>query len=104
MARGGYREKSGRKSSWISGCSIDETKLVRVPSKIADLVLKAAHDIDAGYILEKVNLIKDSDNQDMINRAKLVLNDLKKINKGRDVAASRRAFAMFLDIDEQLLK
>lgn len=101
MARGGYREKAGRKSSWASGCSIEETKLIRVPVKIADEVLKAAHNIDAGYTLEKVNLIN---NEDLIVKAKQILIDIKKIDKGRKVAAARLALSMFLDVDQELLK
>ncbi|BAQ67162.1 hypothetical protein [Geminocystis sp. NIES-3709] len=46
--RGGAREGAGKKSSWISGCSYEDTKLVRVPKAIGDEVIKIAHDIDAG--------------------------------------------------------
>ena len=43
MTRGGYREKAGRKSTWVSGCKFEETKLIRVPIAISDRVLEIAH-------------------------------------------------------------
>ncbi len=52
MPRGGFREKAGRKSTWKSGCSFAETKLIRVPAKIADQVLEFAHNLDSGSILD----------------------------------------------------
>jgi hypothetical protein len=50
MTRGGERSGAGRKSTWASGCTFENTKLIRVPSKIADQVLKLAHQLDAGEI------------------------------------------------------
>lgn len=47
MPRGGQREGAGRKSTWASGCRFEETKLIRVPSAIADQVLNFAHQLDA---------------------------------------------------------
>ncbi len=52
MPRGGFREKAGRKSTWKSGCSFAQTKLIRVPAKIADQVLEFAHNLDSGSILD----------------------------------------------------
>lgn len=49
MSRGGKRKGAGRPSSWKSGCRFEETKLVRVPSKIADQVLEFAHLVDEGH-------------------------------------------------------
>jgi len=74
---GGAREGSGRKSTWASGAKKEDSKLIRVPSHIADEVLKAAHHIDAGGKInydenEKVNQIEI----DSIN-----LNKVKKIAK-----------------------
>ena len=46
MPRGGYREKSGRKNTWASGCKFKDTKLIRVPRAIADQVLTYAHRLD----------------------------------------------------------
>jgi hypothetical protein len=48
MSRGGHREKAGRKSTWKSGCRYGETKLIRVPTAIADQVLEIAHKLDSG--------------------------------------------------------
>jgi hypothetical protein len=54
MPRGGHREKAGRPSTWKSGCKFSETKLIRVPSVIADQVLEYAHKLDAGETLDLV--------------------------------------------------
>lgn len=54
MPRGGRREKSGRRSTWNSGCSFGDTKLIRVPRAIADQLLEIAHKIDAGESLDLV--------------------------------------------------
>ncbi len=54
MPRGGYREKAGRKSTWKSGCSFSETKLIRVPTKIADKVLEFAHKLDSEGVIDLV--------------------------------------------------
>jgi hypothetical protein len=43
MTRGGYREKAGRKSTWVSGCKFEQTKLIRAPIAISDHVLEIAH-------------------------------------------------------------
>ena len=61
---GGRREGAGRKSGWASKSKKEDSKLVRVPSYIADKVLKAAHYIDAGgiinYQFDSVNQINDT--------------------------------------------
>jgi hypothetical protein len=51
MARGGYRENSGRKTSWASGCGFDDTKTIRVPKSLADQITEIAHRLDAGEII-----------------------------------------------------
>jgi hypothetical protein len=48
MPRGGRRDGSGRKSTWVSGCKFEDTKLIRVPSFISDKLLEIAHKIDSG--------------------------------------------------------
>lgn len=58
MTRGGYRSGAGRKSSWKSGCSFEETKLIRVPSVLADQLLALAHWLDNGGTVEKVTKSK----------------------------------------------
>jgi chromosome segregation ATPase len=50
--RGGAREKAGRKSSWVSGCRQEETKLIRVPEKLAKELNEIAHKLDAGEIID----------------------------------------------------
>jgi hypothetical protein len=58
MPRGGCRYGSGRKSTWKSGCRFEETKLIRVPSAIADELLDIAHWLDSGGTFEKVTKSK----------------------------------------------
>ncbi len=55
MPRGGKRERAGRKSTWGSGCSFAETKLIRVPAKIAGKVLEFAHKLDSELTLDSVS-------------------------------------------------
>lgn len=66
MPRGGHREKSGRKSTWKSGCSFGETKLIRVPRAIADQLLEIAHNLDAG---ESLDLVTEKE----VERLKLIV-------------------------------
>jgi hypothetical protein len=47
MPRGGQREGAGRKSTWTSGCRFEDTKLIRVPTVLADRLLEIAHQLDA---------------------------------------------------------
>lgn len=61
MPRGGYRERAGRKSTWKSGCSFAETKLIRVPARIADKVLEFAHKLDSEESLDLVSNSNPSD-------------------------------------------
>lgn len=63
MPRGGHREKSGRKSTWKSGCKFEDTKLIRVPRAIADQLLEIAHKIDTGESLDLVT----KENADSLN-------------------------------------
>lgn len=46
MTRGGKRDGSGRKSTWASGCTFQETKVIRVPAYISDEVLEFAKKLD----------------------------------------------------------
>lgn len=50
--RGGAREKAGRKSSWVSGCRQEETKLMRVPEKLLKELNEIAHRLDAGEVID----------------------------------------------------
>jgi hypothetical protein len=54
MPRGGRRDGSGRKSTWVSGCKFEDTKLIRVPVSISDKVLKIAHKLDSGESIDLV--------------------------------------------------
>lgn len=47
MTRGGSRLNAGRRSTWASGCSHDQTKIIRVPKAIASEILEIAHERDA---------------------------------------------------------
>lgn len=59
MPRGGKRERSGRRSTWASGCKFEDTKVIRVPAAIADRVLAIAHHLDSGLVVELVSLVKE---------------------------------------------
>lgn len=50
--RGGTREGAGRKSSWVSGCRQEETKLMRVPGKLVGQLNEIAHRLDAGETID----------------------------------------------------
>lgn len=50
--RGGTREGAGRKSSWVSGCKQEETKLIRVPKKLVEQLNEIAHKLDAGEVID----------------------------------------------------
>lgn len=52
MPRGGHREKSGRKSTWKSGCKFVDTKLIRVPASLAEQLLEIAHRLDAESVVK----------------------------------------------------
>ena len=54
MPRGGRRENAGKKSTWESGRSVTETKLIRVPTEFAEQLLELAHRLDAGESIETV--------------------------------------------------
>lgn len=47
MSRGGARLNAGRRSTWASGCTHEETKLIRVPKALALELLEIAHERDA---------------------------------------------------------
>jgi hypothetical protein len=52
MVRGGSRQGAGRKSTWASGCNFKDTTLIRVPSRLASILLEVAHKIDAGEVID----------------------------------------------------
>lgn len=57
MPRGGYRENAGSKPKWIHG----ETKVIRVPSALADQILAIARILDEGKSLDSVTGSKTID-------------------------------------------
>jgi hypothetical protein len=59
MAQGGKRTGAGRKSTWQSGCQFIETKLIRVPTAIAEKILEIAHRLDAGEQFDLVTNLTD---------------------------------------------
>lgn len=63
MSRGGVRQGAGRKSTWASGCSRDDTIPIRVPKYLKDKVWDYAHRLDAGEDLESVvkSLIEENE-------------------------------------------
>ena len=76
MARGGYREKAGRKTSWASGCKFEDTKIIRVPISIANKLLDIAHKLDEGGSLdldtkskEQIEILKS---ENILLRTKMV--------------------------------
>jgi predicted nucleic acid-binding Zn-ribbon protein len=50
--RGGIRQGAGRKTTWVSGCTQAETKVIRVPKKFEKELLEIAHKLDAGEVIE----------------------------------------------------
>jgi len=51
MARGGYREKAGRKSGWVSS---SQTQPIRVPEWMTEKVLDYARKLDSGEVIDNV--------------------------------------------------
>lgn len=66
MPRGGRRENAGKKSTWESGRSFAETKVIRVPVEFAEQLLELAHRIDAGEFNETVTQ-SNSDTEEVEN-------------------------------------
>ncbi|MEY3333968.1 MAG: hypothetical protein RLZZ176_2271 [Cyanobacteriota bacterium] len=98
MSSGGYREGSGRKSSWASGCSKDKTKLIRVPVAIADRVLEVAHKIDAGQAPDGgLNL------EDLIYKARAIIYNPDLV-RSKDRSVARRYFSELLGCSKECLK
>jgi hypothetical protein len=114
MARGGYREKAGRKSTWVSGCKFEETKLIRVPIAISDRVLEIAHKLDSG---ENIDLVSESKNEivtesiedksysqsELIEKGKQIVYDETQV-RTKDRSAVRKYFSLLLEVDRELFK
>jgi hypothetical protein len=124
MARGGYREKAGRKTSWASGCKFEDTKIIRVPKAIADKLLDIAHKLDEEGSLDLVSKSKDplnilenekqlsileptQDNiyhlDDLIIKGKSIVCN-ETVVRSKDRGAVRKYFGLLLDVDRDLFK
>lgn len=132
MARGGKRQNAGRKTSWISGCRFEDTKLIRVPKVLSDKLLEFAHRLDQSdnyelvtksYLSElesKCKKLPDLESQEKAMQLTLVdssqsyeLGDLiekgKEIVRGdkvrsRDKAAVRKYYGWLLGVSRDLFK
>jgi hypothetical protein len=82
MSRGGKRKGAGRKNQWKSGCSLEETTVIRVPRYLKDEISKLAHRLDAG---EEVDLVTKSmkDRNDYLEGKVLEL-EKKLLNQKKD--------------------
>lgn len=60
MPRGGRRENAGKKSTWDSGRSFSETKVIRVPIEFSEQLLDLAHKLDAGEAFDLVTSSKST--------------------------------------------
>jgi hypothetical protein len=102
MVHGGVRSGAGRKTSWSSGCTFAETKLIRVPIVISDKLLELAHSLDSG---EQIEIVTKSNEYDhvLIERAKEIINDSDFI-RPKDRYKHRKAFARLLNVDEVQVK
>ena len=113
MTRGGYRQKAGRKSTWMSGCKFEETKLIRVPIAISDRVLEIAHKLDSGEIID---LVSNSNNEivtesigdnysqsELIEKGKQIVYDETQV-RSKDRSTVRKYFSLLLDVDRELFK
>lgn len=56
--KGGAREGAGRKSTWASGVTFEETTLIRCPKKLKKAGLEILHLLDAGEIsIEEIRML-----------------------------------------------
>ena len=105
MPRGGHREKAGRKSTWVSGCKFEDTKLIRVPATIAAQLLEIAHKLDGG---EAIDSDTKSNNEivtksELIQRGKQIVLD-ESVVRVKDRASVRKYFGLLLDVERDLFK
>jgi hypothetical protein len=131
MPRGGRRDGSGRKSTWVSGCKFEDTKLIRVPTAIANKLLEIAHKLDSGEIIdleteslrdELENLKRQVTNQsearqleligdttkhysldDLIQKGKRIISNESCV-RSKDRSSVRKYFGLLLDVDRDSFK
>jgi hypothetical protein len=131
MPRGGRRDGSGRKSTWVSGCKFEDTKLIRVPASISDKLLEIAHEIDSGKdidsetksLKDEIELLRsqataqsdvkqleliESDGvsyslDNLIQKGKqIILNE--SLVRTKDRGSVRKYFGLLLDVNRDLFK
>ena len=94
MPRGGARKGAGRRSTWTSGCTREDTIPIRVPKILKDKINDYAHKLDAGEDLECVvkslkeenEILKQQleEGRSSSNQLSLFEADKKDLNKLRD--------------------
>ncbi len=100
MPRGGHRDGAGRKSTWVSGCKFEDTKLIRVPSTIADNLLEIAHKIDSGEDIDSETKSLKEENQRLREEVEsLRVRQLELLSMGSQSRAKNE-----LTYDELLLR
>ena len=131
MPRGGRRDGAGRKSTWVSGCKFEDTKLIRVPVAIADRLLEIAHKLDSGMVIgleteslrEELESLKRQVNSqsearqlelidniskhysldDLIQKGKDIISD-ESLVRSKDKSSVRKYFGLLLEVDRDLFK
>ena len=131
MPRGGRRDGAGRKSTWVSGCKFEDTKLIRVPVAIADRLLEIAHKLDSGMVIgleteslrEELESLKRQVNSqsearqlelidniskhysldDLIQKGKDIISD-ESLVRSKDKSSVRKYFGLLLEVDRDSFK
>jgi hypothetical protein len=80
MSRGGARQGAGRKSTWASGCSRDDTIPIRVPKYLKDKVWDYAHRLDIGEDLESVVKLLNEENEQLRQQ-------IEKMRTGKQISS-----------------
>ncbi|MBW4600919.1 MAG: hypothetical protein KME29_15310 [Calothrix sp. FI2-JRJ7] len=92
MARGGNREGAGRRFKWQSG----ETRTIRVPIAIADMVLEIAQGLDKGTLTFDKGILKQNSQSKVVRftqELKVYQQDGQDIIKLSDLARFMQALA-----------
>ena len=87
---GGKRQGAGRKSTWTSGCSREDTKSIRVPKKIADKVMSFAHINDSVDSCDVINFpCVDLENKDKLPSLPAIYFVLNQANEIQYIGQSK---------------
>ena len=105
MPRGGRRDGAGRKSTWVSGCKFEDTKLIRVPVAIADRLLEIAHKLDSGETIDLETKSNDETvtKSELIQKGKQIVAD-ESVVRVKDRASVRKYFGLLLDVERDSFK